>query len=580
LRTNGKNIVAAFLAFQLAFSPFASFQAQAAAPSIENRTLQFSPAFDGQEGKGLGWFMDGKDATAELPKTNTQKLAEYGYFETIQKYSNFYEESKQKFADLMAIHGFEKLKTWMNDGVENVVTEGEEGIVFVDPELGRMRFTLVDDRPVARVVHKASGVSFIFAEKSLIKGDSQHLDYFMARQNFDSGRTKNHDYIEQDGKVKKIREGRDSLLIWVEKDKEVAQEDVVHHVRHKPGSKDWWKRWWKATYKKPEKYNVITGVTFGLIQLGTGYLVSGLTVGAMYGANMASEAMGNGSIFPDPGSFSVHLAGWLSLAFGTVIGTYNTTYTNLRGRGPAWRRMMKSASVSVAFAVTLRALSDAGFSSINVLDLSMGILPWIALAQIAQNITANNYLKTGAYQWADIKSAAGLDNYNFTLRVPYARDKNPNALDHKGEPTKYKWWEWETPLKQSHFNREVYSYLPVNSLRLFDLLIFGSVLSAMNHADTEGSAPMFVAGMSMWFMWMMVPLAFKYMKYWGLQKDHGKHTAKIRKAATHKIKVANSFEEVNHMPDHIGQWGANQLKKLGTATKNITQSVCSRILGK
>src|SRR5690606_36637749 len=135
-----------------------------------------------------------------------------------------------------------------------------------------------------------------------------------------------------------------------------------------------------------------------LIQTATGYLVSGLVIGS----NPTPEAME-----------MIHVAGGLNFLFGTTIGTFASFYHNVRRRGEVWWQTVKSSMVSVAFAISLKLLGPDGFATLNIFDPSLGVLPWIQIANMVQNFAANNMLKTAWYQWADLRSEARVDRDNY-----------------------------------------------------------------------------------------------------------------------------------------------------------------------
>src|SRR5690606_10077161 len=114
---------------------------------------------------------------------------------------------------------------------------------------------------------------------------------------------------------------------------------------------------------------------------------------------------------------------------------------------------------------------------------------------MVQSMSATNLHKTAWYQWADVRSEARVDTDYFALPLPYGVGQRE---DGKFGVLTYK---WKTPIKQSDVNRQIYAYMPVNMLRLIDLLIASLYV-------TEASQDWTVPFLSMAALWLLVPASY------------------------------------------------------------------------
>ncbi len=198
----------------------------------------------------------------------------------------------------------------------------------------RGELTNIDKKPVARLVHAETGLSFFVLDKDTIGPASKHLRKVIARQHIDAGDKR------EDGS----RLGRDTVFVWRRGD-EVEKAD--YYPRHPPFSREWAKDYIVATYEKPDAPAVAFGLFCGLAQADCAGFV---------------EAM---HFYNTPGSdFSYGMIA-MSALWGTGIGVYNATYRSFIYRGSEKSKFRKLWGQSMLFAWSLAVFTQGAWTLVN-----------------------------------------------------------------------------------------------------------------------------------------------------------------------------------------------------------------------
>lgn len=296
------------------------------------------------------------------------------------------------------------------------------------PTLGKVNYTMIDGEPVVRMVHKASGTSFMFLDSSRINKESEHLKQYIARQ---------HMFTGADSQKKP---GRDVVLMWFQSNiateegpTATSMRDQIHAVEFSPRPSTLMSRvreYWRGIYKKPTRDTVIFGLGSAVIQTAMGLGVSALKVAV------------------DPSAPFLMEPAMLNFLFGAVIGAYSSTYRNwVYETNPSMiATTLKGSTISALYAYSLVYMTQGGLSSLSIMDAGGLLLN----AHIMSNMILNNWGKQEWTQWARVKTAERMDSNVHQVKLPFVK-----------EPVN---------VKQRDINYQIYAYLPPQFLRTADLV--------------------------------------------------------------------------------------------------------------
>lgn len=293
--------------------------------------------------------------------------------------------------------------------------------------IGRAEFTTIDNKVVMRIVHRDSQAAILFINENEISRDSLHLKKYVDRQNVGAGTSRT------DGK-----RGRDVIIIWTQNNE---FRDVEESARPDFGTKQWLKKYRNAVVKKPEPYHWKFGLTCGAIQVAAAACVSGIAY--------ATGVHGHFDYSPLV----------LNALFGTVIGVGVSTYQNwLEISYNQEVRKWKSSVISYLFAGLLMASTGEMANGIDFGSAAM----WLAIAHLMSNVYANNWLKVEALEWVFVlrKAREAQGKYMLPFSLPY--------MNHPA-----------TPFKATDVYSQIHSYVPLNMLRLADLMHVPGAFAAL-----------------------------------------------------------------------------------------------------
>lgn len=494
-----RSTLAVSISFSIIFSSYSSF-AQST----------FTPQFEGQKFEGIQNFL-GTQSSEELEATsaqieqvlnsnptpsNLEKLKPYDLPGTVKAYWNLYIDSKDKVGQLIEEIGYEAFLAKLK----------KDDVFFEDPEFGEIRFTTIDledrkDSPkevVARATHKKSGVSFVFLPFGKLDPNNKHLRQYLDRVNFDTGtaRTKDENiyYINKNGKQKKkyVRAGRDYIVLWENEGKYV---EGSHSIQPRPTlfSKQWFIKWKSATKKKTEKIDIVKGLGLGVFQAVVGGLATGLMWWTAYSVD-PTFAVSDGAIE------SLKTASILNFVFGTAVGLNIGTFKNWvqrkwPGRESLGQNFKNAMLTSIPFAVLLNILGpDGAERTINIFDPTL----YLTMGHILQNIVANNMMKTALNQWAQAHDILRDDKGPWYTGLP-----KKLHVDWKKWTLEVEYWKpVKTIYSKSDINRQVHAYMPVQTIRLLDLLAFSWFI----HRDGPESWIVPLAYTAL--IWTLVPVTY------------------------------------------------------------------------
>ena len=501
--------------------------------------LQYFPRPEGQDEKAWSEFLaeEIKNAEPTLLEKVAQKQPDI--VALMLQYRDFFAQSRVEIDKLIAQVGPEK---FVADHLDT------NKVVYTDPVLGKMEFTNIDGHPVGKVTHQASGVSFLIYDENEIERASKHLEQYIARQHYDAGATrKETHYVDKNGKKKKIRAGRDVILMGI---KTEQPNDISVEVS---GRKRGFKNWWNATYKAPTKRNVIEGFFSGILQFGSSWAL----------AEMVAHAL-PGYVHGDT---PLMVAGF-TFAFGTVIGIWNSFYQNWRSRGPKYVRDLKAMSLSLAYYFGVAVITGAGAQELTLIDPSISLSQtvgffqaffnsissdpaqfaadqvkdfkaWIgavtgmsALALAAKmhfyhNFLANNELKNIGYWMQRIEEIERRDLkvYSAEVPVPIGLEKNKET-----DKLQVKNWDMKLAISRRFINRQVIYYLPVNWTKFIDQVWFGTTIGPA----LTGDLPAYFPFLSMAGFWSVVIGSTYWINWWGYKKHtDAAERLKIKEESAH-----------------------------------------------
>lgn len=468
------------LSFTLATSAFAlpaGNQPPTNPPGSENRSVDISQ-------------------NESAPPSALEKLAEYDLVETTYHYHAAYIEARGRMQDLLNQIGVDEFNRRLD----------QNKVFFNIENYGVVAFTTIDGHPIGRVKHKESGVSFIFLEKSLVEEGSGHLNLYAARQHFDAGADREQEYYDTTNKLRKIREGRDNVFVWLS-ETDSSVEKIEPRPRHPKHSRAWWAEWFRATYQKPTGYNVRTGFLAGTAQA---------IVAAVIGATLTTSA-GIAGFGPAAQKIQDTITSWAmtfgqgieqgvatalpSFVFGTTLGVYSRAFSTWRARGDERARFLKNTAVSVAFYMGIKTLTDGGWHQLNFMttDPMHNFVAALAVGQFAVNLMVKNMLKEPNYGFADLEAAERADQDWLKLKLPKLM---------KNESGQWAVKMVEKPfMKRVDWNRSFKFYLPMNTLTLIDQIWFTWWMSEF----IKGDAAWYMPWISTVGLIAAIPLSWKLL---------------------------------------------------------------------
>jgi hypothetical protein len=537
---------------------------------------QHVPQFSGQAYEGVEHFprpLESDEKAWSEFLENEIKNAEPTNLEKIAKTNPDIVQLMLKYRDIFAKARVEIDALIDQVGQEKFILDHLDAnkVVYVDGELGKMEFTNVEGHPVGKITHQPSGVSFLVYDENEIERASKHLQVYIARQHYDAGATrKETKYIDVDGKTKKIRAGRDVVLMGIKT--EAPKEISVEVSARKRG----FKNWWHATYKTPSKRNVMEGFFSGILQFGSSYALAEMVAHILPGYVNGDTPL---------------LVAGFTFAFGTVIGIWNSFYQNWRSRGPKYVRDLKAMSLSLAYYFGVAMITSYGVQEITVIDPSISTsqavgffqaffnsimtdpaqfatdkakdfttwmtsitgLSGLALAakmHFYHNFLANNELKNIGYWLQRIEEIERRDLkvYNKIIPIPIGIQRNAET-----EKLEVKNWDLKIGISRRFLNRQVIYYLPVNWTKFIDQVWFGTTIGpALN-----GTLPPYFPFLSMAGFWSVVIGSTYWVNWWAYKK----HTD-----AAERLKIRED------VPYYFPSFYLNGLKNVFTKTSNAVKS--------
>lgn len=464
------------------------FATSAVASPSGNQPPAFPP---GSENRSIDISQNESAAPSAL-----EKLAKHDLVETTFHYHAAYIVAREKMRALLDEVGVAEFNLRLD----------KNKVSFHIENYGVVSFTTIDGQPVGRVKHKESGVSFIFLEKSLVESGSGHLDLYAARQHFDAGADREQEYYDTTNKLRKIREGRDSVFVWLS-EADSSVEKIEARPRHPRHSRAWWADWFRATYQKPTGYNVFAGTLAGSTQA---------AIAAVIGATLTTVA-GVSGIGPAAAKVQDTITSWAmtfgqgieqglataipSFVFGTALGVYSRPFSTWRARGDERARFLKNTAVSVAFYMGIKSLTDGGWHQLNFMttDPMHNFVAALAVGQFGVNLMVKNMLKEPNYGFADLEASERADQDWLKIKLPRL---TKNEAGH---------WEVkmvEKPfLKRVDWNRSFKFYLPMNTLTVIDQIWFTWWMSEF----IKGDAAWYMPWISTVGLIAAIPLSWKLL---------------------------------------------------------------------
>lgn len=541
------------------------------------------PVFQGQSFEGVNYFPrpEASDEkawseflTEELKTaepTNIEKIAQTNpnLVQLMVAYRDYFARARLEIDRLIATVGE---KSFIKEHLD------ENKVVFHDSILGKMEFTNIDGHPVAKINHTPSGVAFLIYDENEVPRSSKHLQQYLARQHYDAGATrKQNKFIDDDGKKKKVKPGRDTILLSIKTNAGKSEVGVEVAAR-----KRGFKNWWTATYKSPNTRNVMEGFFSGILQSASSYAL----------AEMVSHIL-PGYVHGDT---PLYVAGF-TFAYGTMIGIWNSFYQNWRTRGPKFvRDYIKGSAVSFSYYFGVSLITSFGAQELTLIDPSLSptqvvaslqaffdsvtfnpaeyvnnrvqdFNSWMAaigsasaLALFAKgyfwhNFVANNELKNVALYLQKIKEIERRDLkvYSTEIPVPYGITKNSDSGQFE-----LKNWNLKISMSQRFINRQIIYYLPVNWAKFLDQVWFGTTIAP----TLAGELPIYFPFISMAAFWSTVIASNYWVNWWAYKK----HTD-----AAERLKIK---EETGY---YFAKYYTSKLEKAYEKTKGLIQGIASRL---
>jgi hypothetical protein len=243
---------------------------------------------------------------------------------------------------------------------------------YQNQELGSAEFTNIDDSTIVRMIDKM-GTVIIFIHAQYVKRDSAHLTKYLSRQHSVAGKT-----------------GRNVIIVWHDDNQIISAQKELKAPKW---SASYWKGYLNAVYKPATFDSLCFGIISGLAQATLtgilGFIQNGFTPNV---AVLAASVFG----------------------FGSVIGTYASTYRNVVFYSDSKvSQILKQSVVSFAFAYMLFSLNQLTFgeaSHVTSFSEYIGLLLNIFLSSSAKNEFS---------QWAKIKDLERADMSEYSVKIPF-----------------------------------------------------------------------------------------------------------------------------------------------------------------
>ncbi len=517
-----RSLLSFVLAALMAFEP-------ALAHASSQNLPQHKPQFEGQTYEGLGYFEKatedrawGEYLTQQLNQaepSNLEKIAAGGtdLVKLMAKYRDFFAESMRK-VDALA----ERI------GPEGLVKQLDENkIYFDDPDLGRMEFTNIDGAPLAKIVHKASGVSFLIYDENMLDRTSKHFQQYLSRQHYDAGMTRRvKKYVDQNGKTHKIRMGRDAVLMSIKDMGDADMSRPESRIELAPRKRGF-RNWWQATYKAPTGKDVLLGISSGIAQF----------------ASIGALATGLAWLLPD---YSAHgaplMTAAFSLAYGSLFGIWCSFYHNWRNRGSRGQIFLKNMAVSMGYYFGVVLIGKYGVQLLTVNDFSVDPAQMVAsiqqslvalvdvknspaaaltLGHFVTNFFTNNEGKFQQVVMPRVFEVERTDLGDLTIPVPKGIARNPETGKLKLQLARI-----PTPIPKRFWNRQIKYYLPLNGAKFLDQAWFGMTLAPA----LSGAMPIWMPFLSVLGFGAYVAGSIRAITWWAY---------KYHKDAADKLNVAD-----------------------------------------
>lgn len=484
--------------------------------------LKYFPRVEASDEKAWSDFLAEEIRNAE--PTNIEKVAktEPDLVQLMIEYRDVFANARREIDQLIEKVGEEKFRTDYLDANK---------VVHNDSVHGKMEFTSIDGQPVGKITHEPSGVAFLVYDENEIPRASKHLEQYIARQHYDAGTTRKEKYtVDDNGKKKKIRAGRDVILMGIKNDSKDVSVEVSERKRGL-------KHWWRATYKTPSQRNVMEGFFSGILQFGSSYAL----------AEMVAHIL-PGYVHGDT---PLMVAGF-TFAFGTILGIWNSFYQNWRARGPKWARDLKAMSLSLSYYFGVALITSTGSQELTLIDPSLSLSQTVGFFQAFFNSMASDPAQFAADQVKDFKSwiaaitgagalavAAKMHFYhNFLannelknigywlqrveeierrdLKVYQAEIPIPVGIkrsDSTGD-LELKNWDVKIGMSRRFINRQIIYYLPVNWTKFIDQVWFGTTIGPA----ITGDLPAYFPFLSVAGFWSVVLGSTYWINWWSYKK--------------------------------------------------------------
>ncbi len=265
----------------------------------------------------------------------------------------------------------------------------KNAIQYLDKQFGTAEVNSVNGKPIIRIVHNATELSFIIAIEGQLDFNHKHFKQYIARQHISAGSSR------QDGQF-----GRDVFILQVPKFETSIQNEMLDPYRysqinrHRIFSGQWWSEYWLAIKKIPTLSEASFGVFSGSFQLMTTFTAAALLYPFGIEMNhMSATAM-------------------TALIYGSAFGTIASMFKNWERIGPTWRRQLKNLSNSLIFTYILSyVISGGDMSSLDPTTID-GLMN---NARIWLTCYLSNKAKPFWYNIATLREKIGIARGNFNL---------------------------------------------------------------------------------------------------------------------------------------------------------------------
>lgn len=245
-------------------------------------------------------------------------------------------------------------------------------MIYQNKELGSAEFTNIDQSTIVRMIDKM-GTVIVFIHAQYVKRDSAHLAQYLSRQHSVAGKT-----------------GRNVIIVWHDDQQFLSADE---HLKPSKLSTSYWKGYLNAIYKPATFDSLCFGIISGLAQATMtgilGFIQNGFTP---HVAVLAASVFG----------------------FGSVIGTYASTYRNVVFYSDSKvSQILKQSVVSFAFAYMLFSLNQLTFGDAN------HVTSFSEYMSLLLNIFLSSSAKNEFSQWAKIKDLVRADLKEFKVKIPF-----------------------------------------------------------------------------------------------------------------------------------------------------------------